>query len=139
MSGTGSGSGGVLADFRSAGRTLFSLGLVKDSEGNLSVFDGETLVITTSGSTLADLSNADVVTGSIAGPFPGASSDLEVHRRTYRERGPGAIAHAHPAGTIPEDGGGPGEHGVYVFRSTLLEAVEAVLAEARAAPGRAGP
>jgi hypothetical protein len=30
----------VLEEFRSAGRTLFSLGLVKGAEGNLSTFDG---------------------------------------------------------------------------------------------------
>lgn len=122
-----------LAGFRSAGRTLFSLGLVKEAEGNLSTFDGDTLAITRTGAVLADLSAADVVMGRLDGALPDASSDLEVHRNFYRGRGRGAVAHAHPPGTVPEDGGGPGEHGVYAFAASLAAAVESVVATAREA------
>jgi ribulose-5-phosphate 4-epimerase/fuculose-1-phosphate aldolase len=122
-----------LAGFRSAGRALFSLGLVKEAEGNLSTFDGDSLAITRRGATLADLSEADVLMGELDGELPGASSDLEVHRSLYRDRGPGAVAHAHPAGTVAEHVGGPGEHGVYAFAGTLAKAVEAVVAQAREA------
>jgi ribulose-5-phosphate 4-epimerase/fuculose-1-phosphate aldolase len=122
-----------LAGFRSAGRTLFSLGLVKEAEGNLSAFDGNSLAITRTGARLADLSESDVLMGDLDGELPDASSDLEVHRDVYRGRGRGAVAHAHPPGTVPEDGGAPGEHGVYAFAGTLAEAVEAVVARARQA------
>jgi ribulose-5-phosphate 4-epimerase/fuculose-1-phosphate aldolase len=122
-----------LAGFRSAGRTLFSLGLVKEAEGNLSTFDGNSLVITRAGAELANLSEADVVMGGLDGELPDATSDLEVHRTLYRGRGGGAVAHAHPPGTVPADGGGPGEHGVYAFAGTLAEAVEALVASARQA------
>jgi ribulose-5-phosphate 4-epimerase/fuculose-1-phosphate aldolase len=122
-----------LAGFRSAGRALFSLGMVKGAEGNLSTFDGKSLAVTRAGATLADLSEADVLTGGLDGELPEASSDLEVHRMMYRGRGRGAVAHAHPPGTVTEDGEGPGEHGVYVFAGTLAEAVEAVVATARQA------
>lgn len=121
-----------VAGFSSAGRTLFSLGLVKGAEGNLSTFDGTVLAITRAGASLAELSGIDVVTGSLDGELTGASSDLDFHRSVYRERGPGAIAHAHPPGTVPEDGGGPGTHGVYRFAPTLVEAVESMVEEARA-------
>jgi len=121
----------VLEAFRGAGRTLFSLGLVKGSEGNLSTFDGETLWITRTGCELAALGPDDVLRGGPMGDFQGASSDLEVHRARYRESGPGALAHAHPAGTVPEDGGRPGEHGLYVFAPTLDEAVAELVASAR--------
>jgi ribulose-5-phosphate 4-epimerase/fuculose-1-phosphate aldolase len=127
-----------LAGFRSAGRTLFSLGLVKEAEGNLSTFDGNSLAITRAGATLADLSQTDVLTGELDAELPGASSDVEVHRNMYRDGGRGAVAHAHPPGTVPERGGGPGEHGVYAFADTLAEAVEAVVAKAREA-GAVGP
>ncbi len=105
----------LLDQFRSAGRTLFSLGLVKGTEGNLSVFDGTTMWITRAAAALNDLSADALVDGTLADELPGASSDLEVHRSTYRVRGPGALVHAHPPGTVPEGGGGPGEHGIYVF------------------------
>jgi hypothetical protein len=49
----------------------------------------------------------------------------------FAERGPGAVAHCHPPGTVVEGASaGPGEHGDYAFGSTLDEAVaEAVRRE----------
>lgn len=120
-----------VAGFRSAGRTLFSLGLVKGSEGNLSTFDGETLTITRTGCELEALADTDVLEGTLGAPPPGASSDLGVHVGWYRDRGPGALAHAHPAGSVPEGAPGPGEHGAYAFAHTLEEAVQQIVAEAR--------
>jgi ribulose-5-phosphate 4-epimerase/fuculose-1-phosphate aldolase len=127
----GAGHGSDPAAFGSAGRALFSLGLVREAEGNLSTFDGDLLAITRTGARLADLSPSDVLAGRFDEDLPGASSDIEFHRSTYRSRGSGAIAHAHPPGSVPEGAGGPGEHGVYAFAATLAEAVEAVVAQAR--------
>jgi len=117
------GSAGPLAEFRDAGRVLFSMGMVKGSEGNLSTFDGRTLRITRTGCELSALEPADLVEGPLDQPLPEESSDAEVHRATYRERGPGAVCHAHPPGTVP--GGVPesGAHGVYAFAPTLTAAV----------------
>ena len=53
------------------------------------------------------------------------------HRAMYAERGPGAVAHCHPPGTMPEDGGGPGEHGLYEFAGTLEAATAACVRRAR--------
>jgi ribulose-5-phosphate 4-epimerase/fuculose-1-phosphate aldolase len=124
-----------LEEFRSAGRTLFSLGLVKGTEGNLSTFDGTTMWITTAGAVLSELSEGALVAGGLEGEMSGASSDAEVHRSTYRDRGAGALVHAHPPGTMPEGGGGPGEHGIYVFGPTLQEAAEDAVRQARALEG----
>ena len=122
----------ALEPFHEAGRILFSLGLVRGSEGNLSTFDGARLVITRNGCSLADLASEDLVEGTLEGGAPpDASSDLEVHRRLYTDRGRGALAHAHPPGSVPRGGGGSGEHGVYVFGESLREAVEALVAKAR--------
>lgn len=117
--------------FRRAGRTLFSLGLVRGAEGNLSAFDGRTLWITRTGAELGSLAEPDLVTGPLEGDLPGASSDLEVHRRTYRSAGPGALVHAHPQGSVPDGVPESGEHGVYEFAGSLARAVEAVVARAR--------
>jgi ribulose-5-phosphate 4-epimerase/fuculose-1-phosphate aldolase len=122
----------VVAAFRSAGRVLWSAGLVHGTEGNLSTFDGRSFVITRTGSPLGALSTRYLVAGGLDDELADASSDVDVHRAEYRERGPGAFVHAHPAGTVPEDGGGPGRHGVYRFGSTLGEAADAVVREARA-------
>lgn len=120
-----------LGRFRTAGRTLFSLGLVRGTEGNLSTFDGSGLVITRTGSDLAELGESDLIGGSLDGDLPTASSDLEVHRSMYRENGPGSIVHAHPPGTVPEGAAAPGQHGVYVFAGSLADAVEDAVRRAR--------
>jgi ribulose-5-phosphate 4-epimerase/fuculose-1-phosphate aldolase len=123
---------GDLTEFRRAGRTLFTLGLVKASEGNLSTFDGERLLITRTGSELAHLGDGDVLEGTLDAPPAGASSDLRLHLERYRAHGPGAVAHAHPPGSVPE-GWTEGEpHGTYAFEPTLAEAVERLVTEARA-------
>jgi ribulose-5-phosphate 4-epimerase/fuculose-1-phosphate aldolase len=121
----------VTEPFRSAGRTLFSLGLVRGTEGNLSTFDGTTIVITRAGAPLSDLDDGNVVAGLLEQELDGASSDLAVHRRLYRERGAGAIVHAHPPGTVPAEELVSGEHGVYVFASSLDRAVELAVSQAR--------
>lgn len=123
---------GDLSEFRTAGRTLFSLGLVKGSEGNLSTWDGRRLRITRTRSELAWLSEGDVLEGTLDEPPPAASSDLTLHLAAYRERGPGAVAHAHPPGSVPEGWVEGGEHGRYVFGATLREAVADIVEWARA-------
>ena len=52
----------------------------------------------------------------------------------YVERGPGAVAHCHPFGSVPEDGARPGEHGVYAFGPTLESAVAEAVRVARVLP-----
>lgn len=120
-----------LSSFRAAGRTLFSLGLVHGAEGNLSTFDGERLVITRTGAELAALRPEDLIEGGLAGPMPGASSDLAVHRRRYEADGPGALVHAHPPGSVPEGAPESGAHGVYVHAGSLDEAVREAVRMAR--------
>jgi ribulose-5-phosphate 4-epimerase/fuculose-1-phosphate aldolase len=128
-----------VSDFAGAGRTLFSMGLVKGSEGNLSTFDGVRLKITRTGCSLASLADGDVLEGSLDEPPAGASSDLAVHVDHYRRSGPGAVAHAHPAGSVP-DGWVEGQaHGIYAFAPTLEEAVAVIVEGVRAtAAGVAG-
>jgi ribulose-5-phosphate 4-epimerase/fuculose-1-phosphate aldolase len=110
---------------------LFSLGLVKGTEGNLSVYDGSTLVITRAGCALARLGDEDLVSGTLEGQLPKASSDLEVHRSLYRAKGAGSVVHAHPPGTVPEGAAVSGEHGVYIFAASLEDAVEGAVRRAR--------
>ena len=124
-------AGRDLADFVDAGRTLLSLGLVKGSEGNLSVFDGTELVITVTGSELGRLTDADLVVGTLDSNPARSSSDLQRHVSSYRANGPGAVAHAHPAGTVPDDWVEGRDHGVYAFAPTLAEAVDRIVRDAR--------
>lgn len=122
---------GDLSEFRAAGRTLFSLGLVKGSEGNLSTWDGRRLLITRSGSELADLADDDVVSGALDEPPAGASSDLELHVELYGRKGPGAVAHAHPPGSVPPGWVEGQPHGGYAHAPTLAEAVDRLVSDAR--------
>ena len=122
---------GDLSAFRDAGRTLYSLGLVRGAEGNLSSFDGRRLLITRTGAELSALTEADLLEGTLDGPPGGSSSDLALHVAFYRERGPGAVVHAHPPGTVPEGELEGKAHGRYAFGATLEEAVSGIVAEAR--------
>jgi Class II Aldolase and Adducin N-terminal domain len=122
---------GDLTAFREAGRALLSLGMVRGSEGNLSTWDGRRLVITRTGCELARLDEGDVLDGALESPPAGASSDLEIHVRTYRERGPGAIAHAHPPGSVPSGWVEGQAHGAYAHAPTLEAAVEQIVRDAR--------
>lgn len=121
----------ALEAFVDAGLTLASLGLVKESEGNLSCFDGQRLAITRTGCALAALTAGDVLEGTLDAPPAEASSDLAIHVATYRERGPGAVAHAHPAGSMPPGWVEGQAHGAYALAATLGDAVASIVAEAR--------
>lgn len=124
--------------FRSAGRTLFSMGLVRGTEGNLSIFDGTTILITRAGAPLDGLDPAHLVAGPLEAELHGASTDLAVHRRLYRERGSGAVIHAHPPGTVGEGEPIAGGHGIYVFATSLQRAVELAVRQAREKGNEAG-
>jgi len=123
---------GDAGEFRVAGRTLFSLGLIKGAEGNLSEYRDSVLRITRTGSHLDRLEDGDIVAGELGDDLPGASGDLAVHRGFYLEHGPGAVAHAHPAGSVVEGRVGPGQHGLYTFAGSLQEAVDVLVRQARA-------
>lgn len=128
-----------LRGFRVAGKALHSLGLVKGSEGNLSTFDGRRLRITRTGARLAELGVDDVVEGRLDAPPADASSDLAIHVARYRERGPGAVVHAHPRGSVPSGWSEGQPHGIYTFAATLEEAVAEAVADAREPIGRVTP
>jgi hypothetical protein len=111
------------------------LGLVRGAEGNLSSFDGKRLLITRAGVSLADLGPDDVLEGTLATAPAGASSDFDEHVDRYRRQGPGAVAHAHPAGTVPDGWVEGRPHGRYVYAPTLEAAVAALVDGARGAGG----
>jgi L-fuculose-phosphate aldolase len=122
-----------LAGFADAGRVLFSLGLVRGSEGNLSTWDGERLLITRTGCRLAALRPADVVEGTLEAPPLGASSDLALHLARYRDAGVGAVAHAHPPGSVPPGWIAGEDHGTYAFGPSLEAVVARLVGLAREA------
>jgi ribulose-5-phosphate 4-epimerase/fuculose-1-phosphate aldolase len=122
---------GDVADFQVAGKTLFSMGLVKESEGNLSTFDGRRLRITRTGAHLAELGEGDVVEGTLEQIPEDASSDAELHIAMYRENGQGAVAHDHVPGSVPEGWIEGDPHGRYAFGASLEEAVEMLVSSTR--------
>ncbi|HXF72337.1 MAG TPA: class II aldolase/adducin family protein, partial [Actinomycetota bacterium] len=126
---------GDLRDLQVVGAALARAGLVRGSEGNLSWWDGRVLRITRTGARLGALGPADVLEGTLDRPPAEASSDLPVHVRLHRERGPGAVVHAHPPGSVP-DGWREGEpHGVYAHAPTPEQAFAAVAAADGLPPG----
>ncbi len=122
---------GDLTEFRLAGKTLYSLGLIKGTEGNLSTFDGRVLHITRAGACLFELTTDDVVEGTLDEPPPNASSDLRIHLRLYGEPDARAVVHAHPGGSVPEGWMEGQPHGIYVHGGSLEEAVGAAIRSTR--------
>ncbi len=129
------GAVGDLRDLQVMGAALARAGLVRGTEGNLSWWDGRTLRITRTGARLDALGPDDVAEGTLDEPPRGASSDLAIHLRLHRDRGPGAVVHAHPPGSVPE-GWREGEpHGVYAHAATLELAFAAALVGRPPRPG----
>jgi len=112
-----------LAEFQMAGRALSAAGLADGSSGNLSLRQGGGLIITRSGSSLANLEPSDLVLTGLIDDYITASppsSELEVHRAILRAGSVNAVVHVHlpwalslaeaapalPGGTLVIGGGG---------------------------------
>jgi len=92
----------LIRAFRETGRDVFVAGLTTSHGGNMSVFDGEKIVITRRGSMLGRLGDDDLIETGIE---PGAgdercSREIVVHRAIYRATAARAIVHAHPLHTV---------------------------------------
>jgi len=92
------------------GERLAAAGLVRESEGNLSIRLGESrCVVTSSGSNLGKLSPSDLIEIPLeATTIPGgASSESQLHLELYRIRADiDAIVHAHPPRLLQLDAAG---------------------------------
>jgi methylthioribose-1-phosphate isomerase len=124
---------GELAAFRAVGGHLARRGLIAGTEGNISISDGQRLVVTRTGCELASLERDDLLAGTLSDPPEGASSDTPIHLITYRNSGQPdgvrAIVHAHPAAAMPRAGDPRprhGRHGVYGTGRTLEQAAAMV-------------
>ncbi len=80
------------------GRKIVSAGLTSSRFGNISVRQGDRILITCTGSMLDELDGAQVVDVDVAGPCPEdrtASSETCVHRAVYQSTTALAIIHTH--------------------------------------------
>jgi len=89
----------LLSRFQTVGRDLFTSGLVSSSSGNISIRQGDNLIITRRGSMLNCLEEGDLLEMGLTRNnrlTPLASEELSVHRAIYRHTQAQAIVHAHP-------------------------------------------
>ncbi|GAV30983.1 ribulose-5-phosphate 4-epimerase and related epimerases and aldolases [Coriobacteriaceae bacterium EMTCatB1] len=108
----------LVRSFVQTGRDIFVAGLISSHGGNLSVREGDLIVITRRGSMLGRLTREDLVVTGIepCSDDERCSRELVVHREVYRRTGARAVAHAHPihaiarsfrsATIVPEDSEG---------------------------------
>jgi L-fuculose-phosphate aldolase len=98
------------AQLIAVGERLAAAGLVRESEGNLSIRSGDSsCVVTSAGSDLGRLDPSELVEVPIeATTIPsGASSEAQLHLELYRLRPDvGAIVHAHPPRLLQLDADG---------------------------------
>ena len=92
----------LLDQFRRVGRDLYATGLVSSHGGNMSVRRGEGVLITTHGSRLGHLSQADLVEMTPdSAPAAEPSVDLALHGAIYAAVPQAlAVVHAHPRHAI---------------------------------------
>jgi L-fuculose-phosphate aldolase len=94
------GEAALREDIVEAGRRLYAKGLIAGGEGNLSVRDGERILVTPGGVCKGFLKPEDVVVTDLDGrPVRGgrATSEILMHAAVYRRRPDvGAVVHAHP-------------------------------------------
>ena len=87
---------------REIGRDLFVAGLTTSHGGNMSMCDGERVIITRRGSMLGRLTEDDLIETGMepCGADERCSRELVVHRAIYAATGARAIVHAHPPQTV---------------------------------------
>ncbi|MGB4593101.1 MAG: class II aldolase/adducin family protein [Coriobacteriia bacterium] len=128
----------LIAEFRKIGRDIFVAGLITSHGGNLSVRQGDRIVITRRGSMLGRLTEDDIVeTGMEPGDDALCSREIVVHRAIYAATDALAIAHVHPVHTIawsmradeivPED-----SEGLYVLGRVPVVTAEQTIASPEA-------
>jgi L-fuculose-phosphate aldolase len=89
----------LIEEFRSIGRDLFLSGLVSSHGGNMSVRQGDRILITRRGSMIGRLEKRDLIETGLHQNDSGialASTELLVHRAVYRATSALAVVHAHP-------------------------------------------
>ncbi|MBN1193042.1 MAG: class II aldolase/adducin family protein [Coriobacteriia bacterium] len=130
----------IIRQFRDIGRDVFVSGLTTSHGGNMSVRDGERIIITRRGSMLGRLTDDDLIE---TGMEPSAADDrcsreIVVHRAIYAATEARAIVHAHPVHTIarsfacdsivPED-----SEGLFVLGDVPVVEAATTIASAEAA------
>jgi L-fuculose-phosphate aldolase len=87
-------------DIVEVGRRLYARGLIAGNEGNVSVRDGDRLLVTPGGCCKGFLAPGDVVVTDMEGRPRGegrATSEILMHAKVYRRRSDvRAVVHAHP-------------------------------------------
>ncbi len=92
----------LLEQFQQVGRDLYAAGLVSSHGGNMSVRQGEGLIVTSHGSRLGHLAEGDLVEVR-SGLEPGVepSMDLAIHQAIYAVASEAeTVVHAHPRHAI---------------------------------------
>jgi L-fuculose-phosphate aldolase len=96
-------SDAILQQFQTVGSDLFVSGLTTSHGGNISIRDGDRIIITRSGCMLGHIVQSDLVEADAAPdtetPWD-ASSEIAVHRAIYHHTDALAVVHAHPSHAI---------------------------------------
>ena len=98
-------SGDLVEQFRRIGRDLFVAGLVSSHGGNMSVRQGDRILITRRGSMLAQLEERDIIDIGLEENDANvtlASTEIVVHRAIYQATSALAIVHTHPPYAIAQ-------------------------------------
>ncbi len=86
--------------FSRVGKALENKGLVIAHGGNMSVREGEKILITRHGAVMGELKRGDIVQIGLDGFWKEASMEHPTHQSIYKKTSARAIIHSHPPYTI---------------------------------------
>lgn len=86
----------ILKEFQRFGSLLWERGLISYQAGNISILQGNSIIIKKRGAPLGFLKKNDLIIAPLDGGLKDASSELPTHQAIYKNTDAKAVIHSHP-------------------------------------------
>lgn len=86
----------ILKEFQRFGSLLWERGLISYQAGNISILQGNSIIIKKRGAPLGFLKKNDLIIAPLDGELKDASSELPTHQAIYKNTDAKAVIHSHP-------------------------------------------
>ncbi len=90
----------ILKEFQRFGSLLWERGLISYQAGNISILQGNSIIIKKRGAPLGFLKKNDLIIAPLNGELKDASSELPTHQAIYKNTDAMAVIHSHPSHAV---------------------------------------